>query len=447
MARVVRRAQDILGTFLLVALCSCSSSGGGNEGGAGGNAGSGGDGGDSSPEGGSGGSSVGGAGGSNQAGSGGGGGSSAGGTGGIAAGGMGGKVFIDGPVPAATVDFGLDSRPANTTCKDPGRPTGMANDPFPQMLSATGCFVASDPKKPMPGLIPYTVASPLWSDNAQKQRYMALPEGKKIKITANGDFDFPNGTVLLKTFAMDGVMLETRFLIRHSDGKWGTYTFVWDAQGKDAKLLGDNADTLFVGDIVWDVPSRANCVTCHTEPVGRSIGPEIRQLNSVYEYGPAKRANQLKTLDHIGVFEVSPGDVTKLPSLPDPKYTMGATLEQRARSYFHANCSHCHQPGGTKDNSGKDLVSLDFRFDTSFGMMGICDVVPSKNNYGYENIKLLTPGDTEVGNFGELKRSMISVRMHLTTASVRMPQIGTSVPDPVGTRVVDAWISGLKACP
>lgn len=345
-----------------------------------------------------------------------------------------------GGAPPGNAEFGLETRPANLTCKDPGRPTGQVGDLFAKKLSATGCFDATDPKKPAAGLIPYGVGSPLWSDNAEKHRWMALPEGKKIAFTNTGDFDFPIGTVLLKSFALGSAMLETRFLIRHSDGQWGAYTYVWDEAGKDATLQGPGSDSRFFGNDEWVFPSREDCATCHTEAAGRSLGPETMQFNGMFDYPMGKRANQLKTLDHIGVFATSPGDVTKLPKLPTPQYAESATLEQRARSYLHANCSHCHQPGGTKDPRGNmDLVSIDFRYETSLKMMNICNTVPSKDNYSITNVKLLTPGNTEL--------SMISYRMHSKTPKVRMPQIGTGIVDPLGTQIVDDWIKSIKVCP
>ena len=361
-----------------------------------------------------------------------------GGATGSPAGGKGGVAGL-GAEPPGNAAFGLRVRPVNTTCKDPGRPTGKPGDPFPAQLSATGCFDAADPKKAAAGLIPYGVASALWSDKADKQRWMALPEGKKIAFMANGDFDFPLGTVLLKAFSLNGTMLETRFLIRHSDGQWGMYTYVWDEAGKDAKLLGEGSDSRFLGESEWVFPSRANCVTCHTEAAGRSLGPSTRQFNSLFDYPLGKRANQLSTLEHIGIFATPPGDIVTLPKLPPPQYDVGSSLEQRARSYLHANCSHCHQPGGTKDVSELDLVNLDLRYDTPLKMTNICNVPPSKNNYGITDVKLLTPQDTML--------SMISVRMHSKVTNVRMPQIGTGVVDPLGTQIVDDWIKSLKTCP
>lgn len=383
------------------------------------------------------GANIGGQGGAGASGSAGesGGGGAAGGAAGAPAGGKAGL----GAEPPGNAMFGLQTRPVNTTCKDPGRPTGKPGDPFPAKLSATGCFDAADPKKPGVGLIPYGVASALWSDNADKQRWMALPEGKKIAFMANGDFDFPTGTVLLKAFALDGVMLETRFLIKHSDGQWGMYTYVWDDAGKDAKLLGEGSDSRFFGETEWVFPSRANCLTCHTEAAGRTLGPDTRQFNSLFDYPSGKRANQLSTLEHIGLFATPPGNIVTLPKLPPPQYDVGASTEQRARSYLHANCSHCHQPGGTRDVSGMDLVNLDLRFDTPLKMMNICNVVPSKNNYGIADVKILTPQDPLL--------SMISVRMHSKVTNVRMPQIGTGVVDPLGTQVVDDWIKSVKTCP
>lgn len=45
--------------------------------------------------------------------------------GGGSSGGTAGGLVINELAPAATVEFGLDARPSNTTCKDPGKPTGL----------------------------------------------------------------------------------------------------------------------------------------------------------------------------------------------------------------------------------------------------------------------------------------------------------------------------------
>jgi glucose/arabinose dehydrogenase len=60
-------------------------------------------------------------------------------------------------------------------------PAGGGGGSFPQTLSQTGCFSGSTPAA---GLIPFDVNSPLWSDNATKRRWMALPNAQRIHIEA-----------------------------------------------------------------------------------------------------------------------------------------------------------------------------------------------------------------------------------------------------------------------
>jgi uncharacterized repeat protein (TIGR03806 family) len=288
-----------------------------------------------------------------------------------------------------------------------------------------------DAKKPASGLIPFDVASPLWSDGAAKKRWMALPEGKKIKIQDTGDFDFPNGTVLLKSFEVQGQLAETRFMVRHDDGAWTGYTYAWDADLKDATLLGPDGDSRFIKDQDWVFPSRQNCLDCHTMGAGRALGPELGQLNSEFIYPGNKRANQLKTLTHIGVFETAP-DLATAPSYPSPTGQAG-TVESRARSYLHANCSHCHQPGEAKE------VALDLRWTTPFKTTNTCNSEPNKGNYGFEGAKIFKPAEPDL--------SLLMVRMGSTVPNVRMPQIGTAIVDTEGVAAIRAWIMSTTACP
>jgi len=51
---------------------------------------------------------------------------------------------------------------------------------------------------------------------------------------------------------------------------------------------------------------------------------------------------------------------------------------------------------------------------------------------------VVTPGAPEA--------SVLSLRIHATDAN-RMPGVATHQPDPVGTALVDAWISGMTSCP
>jgi mono/diheme cytochrome c family protein len=121
-----------------------------------------------------------------------------------------------------------------------------------------------------------------------------------------------------------------------------------------------------------------------------------------------------------------------LPQFPAPS-DVAASIETRARAYLHANCANCHQPGG------KSGVSFDARFQTPLAAMQLCDVNPSKGNFGLLGAKLVKPADPA--------RSLLSLRMHTAIASARMPPTGRTRTDTVGTEIVDAWIASLGACP
>ncbi|HMV68878.1 MAG TPA: PQQ-dependent sugar dehydrogenase, partial [Myxococcota bacterium] len=233
---------------------------------------------------------------------------------------------------------------------------------FPQRLSETGCFDPNDPTQPAPGLIPYAPRVELWSDGLAKRRWMALPDGMTIGVDpASGDWSFPIGTVLAKEFSWGGHPVETRLFMRHADGGWGAYTYVWDPGGADATLVTAGTELDLGGGKTWQVPSQGRCFSCHTSAAGTTLGLETAQLNGDLDYG-GTLANQIDTLDAIGMFAVSPGGPRNLPALPS--LTGADPAEARSRAYLHANCSFCHRPGGG------GLGGLDLRYGTAFGATG-----------------------------------------------------------------------------
>jgi uncharacterized repeat protein (TIGR03806 family) len=299
-------------------------------------------------------------------------------------------------------------------------------DTFPKTLSATGCFDAQG--RPTGGLIPYDLISPLWSDGAKKERWMALPDGKTITVNADGDWDFPNGTVLVKTFSVAGKRVETRLFMRHDDGLWAGYTYEWNDAQTDATLL-PAAKTKPVGNQTWTYPSRSQCIQCHTPAAGGALGPETANMNRDAVYPSTNRISpQLATLEHIGMFSTPLAQ--NPPKMADPAST-SEPLEARARSYLHSNCSHCHRPNGGGQGT------MDLRLLRSFKDTNTCNATNTQGAVGAAD-KLLVPGNPA--------QSIVSLRMRATD-SKRMPQIAVSVTDPLGTQVVDDWIRSLTACP
>src|SRR4029077_20281832 len=93
---------------------------------------------------------------------------------------------------------------------------------FHDRLSATRCVDAASPAQPSTAMY-YDVNMPLWSDGASKRRWLSLPANGKIHIGADGHWDLPVGTVLIKEFSVGGKRVETRLLMHHDDGDWGGY--------------------------------------------------------------------------------------------------------------------------------------------------------------------------------------------------------------------------------
>ncbi len=298
-----------------------------------------------------------------------------------------------------------------------------------ERLSATGCVNSADPTLPSAAMIPYTVASPFWSDTAEKDRYLSLPNNTAIELTTEGDFLFPVGSVLMKHFTLNDRFIETRLFARGELG-WQGFSYEWRDDQTDALLLADGKEKLIEG-VQWQYPSRGQCLTCHTEVANFSLGLETLQLNNPMRYtANGINAHQLDTLAHINVFSstiTSTQKVQTLSSLDDTN----ATVAQRARSYLHSNCSNCHSPNGPTP------VNLDLRYRTALAATQACNVQPVAGDLGISNARIIEPGEPE--------RSALLARMKVRDVN-QMPPLGSHLVDQEAVDVISAWIGGLVDC-
>jgi uncharacterized repeat protein (TIGR03806 family) len=303
---------------------------------------------------------------------------------------------------------------------------------FPDRLSKTGCVDPANATKLAPGVVPYAVNAQLWSDGAEKDRALAVPDGKTIDVKPDGDFDLPVGSVLMKSFSLAGKRVETRLLVHHDDGDWAGYTYEWNDEQTDAVLL-PSAKTKTVGDRLWTYPSRTDCPRCHTSGAGRSLGLELGQLNGDFVYPSTNRlSNQLATLEHIGMLSAPLGKpFSEIVAYPPPFGS--APLEARARAYLHANCSGCHRPEG-----GGVRATMDLRFGTPLAATKTCGVSSELDDLGVASANLLAPGAPD--------KSLISLRMHASGAN-RMPPLATRLNHDEGMTMIDEWIRTVKGCP
>jgi uncharacterized repeat protein (TIGR03806 family) len=308
-----------------------------------------------------------------------------------------------------------------------GGGTGVATN-----LSATGCVDPANPRSPASGLIPYEPTAPFWSDGVSKQRWIALPDGQNIVVGSDGDWDFPNGTVLMKNFSLGDRLIETRLFMRHPDGVWAGYSYEWNAQQTDATLVR-GGKRVSVGPQEWIYPSEAQCMQCHTEAAGRSLGLETRQLASSITYPQTGRtAHQLVTLNAINVLSPPLADPAAETPYPNPTGTSG-TLTERARAYLHTNCSQCHRPNGPTPSN------MDLRYSTALANTNACDVEPGLGDLGMANARLIAPGAAD--------RSVIPARMNLRDDPNAMPPNGLGAQvDTQGVALIREWIDSLTSC-
>lgn len=298
-------------------------------------------------------------------------------------------------------------------------------------LSQTGCFDPLDATVPAAGLIPYEINAPLWSDGASKRRWIAIPGGESIDVAADGDFLFPDGTVLVKEFSVDDAPVETRLFMKDDSGAWRGYSYEW--LGDDAFLLQSSKDKVLASGLSWHFPDSGECQRCHTNAANFALGPEIGQLNSLAVYEQTNRvSNQLATLQHIGLL------TTALPDTPDQLPALVAiedthqSLSRRARSYLHSNCAGCHRGEGITQSD------MDLRFATARMAMNVCDADPQLGNLGIAGAKLLDPGNPE--------NSVLFLRPSSADPQVRMPPLATSVVHDAAMAVLSGWINSTSIC-
>lgn len=303
---------------------------------------------------------------------------------------------------------------------------------FPTTLSTTGLFSDVASLTPAPGLIEYDVRTPLWSDDAAKKRWIALPDDETIQFSNREPWSFPTGTALVKHFelAQNGQSarrLETRVFLRQND-QWIGFTYRWNQAGTDANLLIDGLREEISlaggGTQTWLYPSPSDCLDCHSAAAGRVLGVQTKQLNSAFDYS-AVSDNQLHAWNCIGLFDSDigvPSGFETFAALDDTSQS----LASRARSYLHVNCSVCHQPGGT------GTTEMNLRSDVLLGDMKIVSDPPIRGDLGLPAPLLVDPGNHT--------NSILSLRAESRNEAVRMAR-GTLLPDAIATSVLADWIN------
>lgn len=263
------------------------------------------------------------------------------------------------------------------------------------------------------------------------------------------------------------------------------------ASGADVTLeVADEAAVGRSRKLVWRYPSRAECMVCHSRAANYLLGLQTGQMNRDQDYSALGGCtdNQLRTLEHLNRFSVNwarenrqslrnellnrklleLGDKVNdpevelamqrdisaelyrlldargqrqppedspllyrapehLPQMADPA-DESQPLVNRARSYLHSNCAHCHVPEG----GGNSQMDLDFQ--TPLARMHVIDEKPGHDTFGINDARIIARGEPE--------RSVLMYRV-MTRGPGQMPQLATNCPDTAAVELLSRWVTSM----
>lgn len=299
---------------------------------------------------------------------------------------------------------------------------------------------------PAAGIMPYQLNTPLFSDYAEKLRFIQLPPGGRIAYDSLDVLHFPAGTTLIKTFyyphdfrypEKGRRLMETRLLVNEA-GTWKAWTYIWNDEQTDAflEVAGDRKPVQFTDargqKVAFDyiVPNQNQCKGCHnTNEVLTPIGPTARQLNGSFPYTGGTE-NQLAHWIKAGMLS-GLDDVSKAPRIAVWNNPATGSVSERARAWLEINCAHCHKASGPARTSG---LFLDLREQDPV-KLGILKT-PVAAGRGAANLQFdIVPGHPE--------KSILVYRMESTDPGVMMPELSRKLTHKEGVELVKEWIRGM----
>ena len=317
------------------------------------------------------------------------------------------------------------------------------------------------------GLLPYEINVPLWWDGARRERFMGISRGQRVlfqvkppglnevdnvKFRTMAGLDrwkMPTGSVFLQTFYLgEGAgerRIETQISLK-DQGEWRFLSYRWNQAQSDAHLVSEDGEDHVIelarhtgarGTLKrqWRFPARAECTACHTQRSMFVLGINMGQLNREFDYRPlgGRLGNQMETLHGLGFFQggFKLPPASKMTRMPDPSDS-SLKLEDRARSYLHVNCAHCHRESGLGGRGHFEL--LHWLHNDELGAIGARPLV---------GLPGIDPGVSRVISPGIPEHSEIYRRMMAADAG-RMPMLGGGQRDDRGAELISEWIQSLE---
>jgi hypothetical protein len=331
----------------------------------------------------------------------------------------------------ADVDAALPGTGGNAMDLPKGCPTPAPNQP-PDTLSCTGMYSDIVSKKLNTGVQAYAPAVPLWSDGAEKLRWIYLPPGEKIDISKPDAWTFPIGTKFFKEFASGGKRIETRVFWKLSATYWARSSYRWNDKETEAMRTGGE-DVALAGGINYHIPSTTECDQCHKGRLDRALGFEAILLSL-----PGATGLNAAALKKQGL--LTGGTLPANIEVGDD----GTGNAAPALTWLHVNCGvSCHNGNSAAEAYSTSLrldlhvADADGRAPTNFDALKTSVNVNATTGRWLGKVRVVPGSPTK-----SLLYMLMSTR-NATNMKDQMPPIATRVVPKEGALLIKNWITTL----
>jgi hypothetical protein len=306
----------------------------------------------------------------------------------------------------------------------------------PTDVFCIGLYHAKSSKQTVPEAHRYKPGVVLWSDGADKQRYLELPSGSTIDTSEWDAWKFPVGTKVFKEFRFDNKLVETRMLWKQAPTNWVMATYLWDSEEKSATLNTSMKPVLL--DTGYEIPTAKDCGKCHHGGADKVLGVEAVALGLASAEGMT-----LAELVSARLLSNPPQDTSI--ALPEDESGNAAA----ALGFFHANCGMpCHSTRGMGDETqlvlrlradefwtadGKARIEAVSQTDAYLAAVGV-DPTTASVAQQFPGAKRIAPGAHDM--------SLLWILSHRRDEYQMPPLVSHKIDEP-DSQVVANWIDAL----
>jgi hypothetical protein len=338
---------------------------------------------------------------------------------------VGGGGILDASSDATSADASLDADAGPDPCADAGSP--------PSTLECTGLYADFATKQISPSAFAYTPSTPLWSDGAQKQRWIELPPNTQIDRTNPNEWTFPIGTKLFKEFRIGGQRVETRMFQKTKTNFWVYATYAWTPDATAAPINYGGPVPVGTDGGTWNIPTNEDCNECHSGRLDRILGFEEVGLGL-----PTAQGLTLAQLASQGLLTPAPANVSL--SIGDD----GTGLNGLSMGWLHVNCGvTCHNanPGAAGQGAGMHLRLDPTQLNGSAPDPAAWDILDTTINVPCISGSLageprIVPGDPTDSVIYQLVNER---------GTLQMPPIASAFVDVPDVAILRSWITAMGA--